>query len=48
MAAGRVRPGYGIQDHRTTAVYHYNAEGNLIRREVNGQNWQYRRPEAVC
>ena len=33
------------QDHRTTAVYHYNAEGNLIRREVNGQNWQYRHTE---
>ncbi|HFC9671835.1 TPA: DUF6531 domain-containing protein [Salmonella enterica] len=33
------------QDHRTTAAYRYNAEGNLIRREVNGQNWQYRYTE---
>ncbi|MFU0448536.1 DUF6531 domain-containing protein, partial [Pseudocitrobacter faecalis] len=33
------------KDHRTTAAYHYNAEGNLVQRVVNGQNWQYRHTE---
>ena len=33
------------RDHRTTAAYRYNNEGNLIAREVNGRTWQYRHTE---
>ncbi|ENL0188714.1 type VI secretion system tip protein VgrG [Salmonella enterica] len=33
------------RDHRTTAAYRYNSEGNLVHREVNDQKWQYRYTE---
>lgn len=34
------------RDHRTTAAYRYNSEGNLVHREVNDQKWQYRPGES--